>query len=438
MNYNRKLSRMVTMFRGATASVIYIAALSSSSGYNQMTAVTLMSTDIDRLSLSMQHVIEFWARLVEVSIGIWLLWRQLGSVAIAPVIVTVIFVGLQTWLASKTGSRQGKWVQAVQRRVGTTSTVLRSMKSIKLAGLVGSMGDLLHNERVRELDFAKSFRVIMTYSIIVGMRILGPASTILTLLQANAPGLLNALVVFAAYSIQAKLKNTPPLSTAQAFTALAIVGMLTTPLGILLVVIYSVANAMGSYKRIRDFLSDRSLNDQRIFSGKTGNGNILESDFKSDSKNNPVSTESSECVLAVSGLVLGSTSNVRDTNEPVNFKAEKGALTMIIGPVGSGKSTLLRAILGEWTPEKGAIEIDTPIVGYCSQSPWLQNCSIRDNIVGAGTIDVEWYYSVVQICALEQDFAQMPLKDLTIVGSRGVVLSGGQKHRVVSISISWT
>jgi ATP-binding cassette subfamily C (CFTR/MRP) protein 1 len=170
---------MGAMFRGALASVIYTAALSSSSNYNQMTAVTLMSTDIDRLWQSMQHVVDFWARLVEVSIGIWLLWRQLGSVAIAPIIITVFCVSLQTWLSSKTGSRQAKWVEAVQRRVGVTSTVLRSMKSIKLAGLVDSMSDLLHNERVRELDLAKSFRVIITLNNIVGELPINYTNTIL-------------------------------------------------------------------------------------------------------------------------------------------------------------------------------------------------------------------------------------------------------------------
>lgn len=126
-----------------------------------------MSTDIDTLWRSLQRLVDFWARVVEVSIGIWLLWRQLGTVAIAPIITTVLCVALQVWLSKKTGSRQGRWVAAIQRRVGIASTVLRSMKSIKLAGLVHSMSDLLHNERVRELNLAKSFRAITTWNNVV-------------------------------------------------------------------------------------------------------------------------------------------------------------------------------------------------------------------------------------------------------------------------------
>ncbi|RDI88468.1 hypothetical protein Vi05172_g1477 [Venturia inaequalis] len=412
VNYNRKLYRMGTMFRGATASIIYTAALSSDSGYNQMTAVTLMSTDIDTLWRSMQHVIDFWARLLEVGIGIWLLWRQLGTVAIAPIITTVLCVGLQVWLSKKTGSRQGKWVEAIQRRVGIASTVLRSMKSIKLAGLVHSMNDLLHNERVRELNLAKSFRAITTWNNVVS----------------NAPGLLNALVVFAGYSIRAKLRNEPPLSTAQAFTSLAIIGLLTEPLCFLLVVIFSVAGATGCYHRVQNFLTSRGLTERRIFheQSRMRDTSVFDIGMSKEEK----SPTQLDRVLSISGLVLGSTTEARDTNEPVKFEAQEGTVTMILGPVGSGKSTLLNAILGEQALKEAVVKVDTPIIGYCSQTPWLQNSSVRDNIIGCGTYDADWYQSVIHICTLGPDLAQMPEQDSTIVGSRGVVLSGGQKHRI--------
>lgn len=417
------------MFRGATASIIYTAALSSDSGYNQMTAVTLMSTDIDTLWRSMQHVIDFWARLLEVGIGIWLLWRQLGSVAIAPIITTVLCVGLQVWLSKKTGSRQGKWVEAIQRRVGIASTVLRSMKSIKLAGLVHSMNDLLHNERVRELNLAKSFRAITTWNNVVCEF---SQFLIFTMLisVANAPGLLNALVVFAGYSIRAKLRNEPPLSTAQAFTSLAIIGLLTEPLCLLLVVIFSVAGATGCYHRVQNFLTSRGLTERRIFheQSRMRDTSVFDIGISMEDK----SPTQSDRVLSISGLVLGSTTEARDTNEPVKFEAHEGTVTMILGPVGSGKSTLLNAILGEQALKEAVVKVDTPIIGYCSQTPWLQNSSVRDNIIGCGTYDADWYQSVIHICTLGPDLAQMPEQDSTIVGSRGVVLSGGQKHRIVS------
>ena len=52
-------------------------------------AITHMSTDIDRITASMQSMHETWARLIEVSIGVWLLSIQLGAVSVIPIIVVI-------------------------------------------------------------------------------------------------------------------------------------------------------------------------------------------------------------------------------------------------------------------------------------------------------------------------------------------------------------
>lgn len=63
------------------------------------------------------------------------------------------------------------------------------------------------------------------------------------------------------------------------------------------------------------------------------------------------------------------------------------------------------------------------------RSPWLPNDTIRQIIIGAAEFDREWYRYIVKTCCLEEDLIQMPQKDLTLIGSRGITLSGGQKHR---------
>ena len=78
------------MFRGALVSLIYSRTLMLQADiYNESAAVTLMSTDIDRISNSLEDIHETWARAIEVAIGIWLLERQLGWVCVAPVIVVI-------------------------------------------------------------------------------------------------------------------------------------------------------------------------------------------------------------------------------------------------------------------------------------------------------------------------------------------------------------
>jgi ABC-type bacteriocin/lantibiotic exporter with double-glycine peptidase domain len=110
---------------------------------------------------------------------------------------------------------------------------------------------------------------------------------------------------------------------------------------------------------------------------------------------------------------------------------------MIIGSVGSGKSSLLKAILGELSCDGGVIRVCSKSMAYCSQTPWLPNTGIREIVTGFPEemdIDREWYDSVMHACAFDEDVSQMPNRDDTLVGSRGLTLSGGQKQRLVSVS----
>jgi ATP-binding cassette subfamily C (CFTR/MRP) protein 1 len=114
----------------------------------------------------------------------------------------------------------------------------------------------------------------------------------------------------------------------------------------------------------------------------------------------------------------------------LNFKIKEGSMTMIVGPVSSGKSTLLKAILGETPAARGLQRSFFTEVAYCSQSAWLVNGTLRNNIVNGSDFDPDWYNTVIQACDLETDISIMPLGDETIVGSKGLSLSGGQQQRV--------
>jgi ABC-type bacteriocin/lantibiotic exporter with double-glycine peptidase domain len=69
-------------------------------------------------------------------------------------------------------------------------------------------------------------------------------------------------------------------------------------------------------------------------------------------------------------------------------------------------------------------------VAYCSQQPWLQNGTIRDNILFGESYHPKRYEKTIEMCALKADIELMPNGDLTQVGERGHNLSGGQKMRV--------
>ncbi len=69
-------------------------------------------------------------------------------------------------------------------------------------------------------------------------------------------------------------------------------------------------------------------------------------------------------------------------------------------------------------------------IAYCSQEPWIITGSIRQNILCGAEMDLERYYRVIRATALENDFNQLPMRDLSVIGEGGVSLSGGQKSRI--------
>ncbi|KAI1377673.1 ABC transporter [Hypoxylon crocopeplum] len=107
----------------------------------------------------------------------------------------------------------------------------------------------------------------------------------------------------------------------------------------------------------------------------------------------------------------------------------EGGLNVVTGQSGSGKSTLLMSILGETILEGGTITCPKDIA-YASQSPWLQNETIRENILFNSPFEQVRYDRVVNACGLPIDLDEFPERDGTEVGENGASLSGGQKSRV--------
>lgn len=101
----------------------------------------------------------------------------------------------------------------------------------------------------------------------------------------------------------------------------------------------------------------------------------------------------------------------------------------VVGPVGSGKTTLLQTILKELKLKEGWISVKGS-VSYASQEPWVFGGSVKQNIIFGEKFDSKKYEEVVKVCALERDFTLFPYGDRTLVGERGVSLSGGQRARI--------
>lgn len=116
------------------------------------------------------------------------------------------------------------------------------------------------------------------------------------------------------------------------------------------------------------------------------------------------------------------------TTKSINFQP---GLYCVIGKVGSGKSALLQALIGELPLSSGSICRDgSKTISYAAQDPWIMDGSARENIIMGLRFDLEWYNLVVNACCLESDFRGFREGDETIVGDRGVQMSGGQQARL--------
>ena len=67
-------------------------------------------------------------------------------------------------------------------------------------------------------------------------------------------------------------------------------------------------------------------------------------------------------------------------------------------------------------------------IAYTPQEAWIQNNTLRDNILFGQPINEDYYNTVVNACSLSPDFRVLPGGDLTEIGEKGINLSGGRSR----------
>lgn len=143
----------------------------------------------------------------------------------------------------------------------------------------------------------------------------------------------------------------------------------------------------------------------------------------------PISLPNPNCCVRVQG----SFSWMRQGDpflKDIDLIVPSGSSLAIIGKVGSGKTSLLMALLGELYPIGDArISIPTT-VAYSNQVPYIMEGTLQTNVLSAQSFDAERYSQAIYASCLSPDLEILPGGDMVPIGSRGIVLSGGQKARV--------
>ncbi|PNP85151.1 hypothetical protein FNYG_01380 [Fusarium nygamai] len=383
--YKHMSYQLVTMYRGGLVSLIFKKTLKlKTASIKDSAPVTLMTADVETIVAAGASVHDMWANMLELPVGIYLLYRQVGKPSLLVLVPTVITTILSGIISPAMEPATVKWNEAVQKRVGETSNMLNQMKGIKMMGLTDFFLKMVQGLRVKELKVSARFRWLLVYF--------------------NALAMISAQLtpVVVIMSAIYWTKADEGLSVAEAFTSLSLISVVTQPLVMILVSLMQIAGVLGGCGRIQAFL----LMDEQVAAKETVDVDavtMLNANFQ---------TPDGKSLLT-----------------DINLRISPGTLNMLVGRVGCGKSSLLRAIIGELIPAKGTVKAEDSLA-YCDQVPWLRNTTIRKNIVGLSPTDDKWLSTVLHACALEEDLHQLPQGQETIVGSGGVALSGGQKQRV--------
>jgi ATP-binding cassette subfamily B protein len=130
--------------------------------------------------------------------------------------------------------------------------------------------------------------------------------------------------------------------------------------------------------------------------------------------------------------------------EQIDFSVPRGSFTVVTGRIGSGKTTLLRVLLGLLPRDSGEIcwngrpvtdaaaFLVPPRCAYTAQAPRLFSETLRDNILMGLSEDALDLPLALRLAVLEPDVAEMDAGLDTVVGPRGVRLSGGQVQRAAA------
>ncbi|KAL4783811.1 P-loop containing nucleoside triphosphate hydrolase protein [Aspergillus varians] len=384
-------------------------------GWGNGRIVALMSIDVDRINLAcgMFHI--SWTAPISIIVTLVLLLVNLGYSALAGYALLVFGMPFLTFAVRFLFKRRRKINKLTDQRVSLTQEILQGVRFVKFFGWEGSFLNRLKEIRQREIRSIQTLLAVRNGILCVSMAIPVFAS----------------MLAFITYAL-----TNHNLDPAPIFSSLALFNSLRMPLNLLPMVIGQITDAWTALNRIQEFLAAEEQNE--AIQQDEDMPEAIKMDSATFTWERVIEDKDADQAEKKAGPKKGNPAPPDNRNdeptEPfqlrdITLDIRRDELIAVIGTVGSGKSSLLSALAGDMRLANGTVRLSTSRA-FCPQYTWIQNTSLRSNVLFGRDYDEKWYDQVIDACALKHDIEFLPNGDATEIGERGITISGGQKQRL--------
>ncbi|XP_012274748.1 probable multidrug resistance-associated protein lethal(2)03659 [Orussus abietinus] len=425
--YMMAILHMGMKIRVACCSLIYRKALRlSKTALGETTvgqAVNLLSNDVNRFDVAIIFLHYLWIGPLETMIVMYFMYREVENSAIIGVASLLMFIPLQGFLGKRSSVLRLRTAIRTDERVRLTNEIIGGIQAIKMYTWEKPFSALVDFARRKEVNVIRATSyirgVIMSF-IIFTTRLSLFITVLHYVLASNSKGRINAEIVFMLTAYYNILRQTMTVFFPQGIT--------------------QVAEAIVSIRRLQKFMLyeevgmvENAADDKQDTAENSNSNEKNKSEPSENNKKESVekieTNDEDGTILMENCYAKWVLDHEEDTLQNINIKVKPGELVAVVGQVGSGKTSLLHVLLKELPIQSGTLQVKGKIA-YASQEPWLFAGSVRQNILFGRKMDHRRYENVVNVCQLKRDFSLLPFGDKTIVGERGISLSGGQRARV--------
>ena len=386
-------------------------ALSSLQEVNIGKVINLLSTDVNELDKGLIYLIPTFMSPYTIGVGVAIMWKYFGFFTIFGFLGLVSPLFLSSYISKKTQPTRSEKSIITDERVKLTNELIECIRLIKMYAWEKTFNQAIKVLREREVAKLFQLKIIGTIGESFAFNSTQTSLLIMCLMYALAGGILSSEKVYTSLMILN-------------FTSLW--GVYHSHSGMMFIAACRVMN-----KRIEDILFIKDIIEPEEILKKNSFAKRKDSiEYKDpygslnslDSKMRPLAAFQNFSARWKKGDPKLCLNNI-------DLKLYSGQLTTVIGSIGAGKTTFLLSFLKEIPSTEGNLLFDGR-VAYVEQEPTIFSGTVRSNILFGLEYNESLYKKVVRACCLLDDFKQLESGDLTIVGERGITLSGGQKARI--------